>query len=69
MFTLKVTRNLEDEFIPYDVSEYGGIDLKQRFAFEHLFPLCYCPAIMGEVLYLLATLHGWKVECIKTVKK
>lgn len=68
-FTLKI--KIENDLVTsYDKHYLGGIDIEQRVAFRHLFPIGSCSQFMElGFVYLLAGFHGWDVEIVEENKK
>lgn len=62
-FTLKVYLE-KGEYFCNDSHQFGGIDLYQRWAFNHLFQDTLM-IIDYELIYVAAESHGWKVEVTK----
>lgn len=69
MFTLKVIDDEEQGvYRADDLSVHGGTDLLQIHAFNHLFPSGECLWVFRELVFEMASLHGWEVK-VRKIKK
>ena len=63
MFTLKIKyiASLREYHIN-DRNEFGGLDIKQRFAFLHICPKGFFSNLEDLIYFSLIEIHGWGVK-------
>ena len=64
MFVLKILHDTVNNVLrPDPRSIYGGSEIFQVKAFEHLFPNGYCCSLReSELLFYLIEIHGWDFQ-------
>ena len=62
MSTILKIKKLDNYFVSDNAHYHGGIDVKQNYLFNHLFPTGLCHESEIDLLLALADAHGWTVE-------